>query len=40
MLTSVVFGPYPMVLPARNPICSRTLSNAKAGNYGLKIGLV
>src|SRR5437588_1577160 len=40
MLTSVAFGVYPLVLPARNPIYSLTLSNAKAGNYGLKIGLV
>lgn len=40
MLTSVVFGVYPMVLPARNPIYSLTVTNAKAGNYGLKIGLV
>jgi cytochrome bd ubiquinol oxidase subunit II len=40
MLTSVVFGVYPMVLPARNPLYSLTVSNAKAGNYGLRIGLV
>ncbi|HEX8836509.1 MAG TPA: cytochrome d ubiquinol oxidase subunit II [Candidatus Acidoferrum sp.] len=40
MLTSVVFGVYPMVLPARNPRYSLTVTNAKAGNYGLKIGLV
>jgi cytochrome d ubiquinol oxidase subunit II len=40
MLTSVVFGVYPMVLPARNPLYSLTVTNAKAGNYGLKIGLV
>jgi cytochrome d ubiquinol oxidase subunit II len=40
MLTSVVFGVYPMVLPARNPAFSLTVSNAKAGAYGLKIGLV
>ena len=40
MLTSVVFGVYPMVLPARNPRYSLTVANAKAGNYGLKIGLV
>jgi len=39
MLTSVVFGVYPMVLPARNRLYSLTVSNAKAGNYGLKIGL-
>jgi cytochrome bd ubiquinol oxidase subunit II len=40
MLTSVVFGVYPMVLPARNPIFSLTVSGAKAGAYGLKIGLI
>jgi len=40
MLTSVVFGVYPMVLPARNPVYSLTVTNAKAGNYGLKIGLI
>jgi|SRR5215472_12239611 len=40
MLTSVVFGVYPMVLPARNPVYSLTITNAKAGNYGLKIGLI
>jgi cytochrome d ubiquinol oxidase subunit II len=40
MLTSVVFGVYPMVLPARNPIYSLTVTSAKAGTYGLKIGLV
>jgi cytochrome bd ubiquinol oxidase subunit II len=39
ILTSVVFGVYPMVLPARNPVYSLTVSNAKAGAYGLKIGL-
>jgi cytochrome bd ubiquinol oxidase subunit II len=40
MLTSVVFGVYPMVLPARNPLFSLTIGNAKAGAYGLKIGLI
>ena len=40
MLTSVVFGVYPMVLPARDPLYSLTVTNAKAGAYGLKIGLV
>lgn len=39
MLTSVGFGVYPMVLPARNPLYSLTVSSAKAGVYGLKIGL-
>jgi cytochrome bd ubiquinol oxidase subunit II len=40
MLTSVVFGVYPMVLPARNPTFSLTIRNAKAADYGLKIGLI
>jgi cytochrome bd ubiquinol oxidase subunit II len=41
MLTSVVFGLYPLVLPAStNPAWSLTVSNAKAPDYGLKIGLV
>jgi cytochrome d ubiquinol oxidase subunit II len=40
MLTSVVFGVYPMVLPARNPALSLTVRNAKAADYGLKIGLI
>jgi len=40
MLTSVVFGVYPMVLPARNAAYSLTVTTAKAGDYGLKIGLV
>jgi cytochrome d ubiquinol oxidase subunit II len=40
MLTSVVFGVYPMVLPARNPIYSLTVASAKAGDYGLKVGLI
>jgi cytochrome d ubiquinol oxidase subunit II len=40
MLTSVVFGVYPMVLPARNPAYSLTIVSAKAGSYGLKIGLI
>src|SRR5438445_686685 len=39
MLTSVVFGLYPLVLPARNPVYSLTISSAKAADYGLKIGL-
>ncbi len=38
MLTSVVFGVYPMVLPARNPVYSLTVTTAKAGAYGLKVG--
>lgn len=40
MLTSVVFGVYPMVLPARNARYSLTVESAKAGAYGLKVGLV
>ena len=40
MLTSVVFGVYPMVLPSRDPAYSLTVTNAKAGAYGLKIGLI
>jgi cytochrome d ubiquinol oxidase subunit II len=40
MLTSVVFGVYPMVLPARNPAFQLTVQNAKAADYGLKIGLI
>ena len=40
MLTSVVFGVYPLVLPARNPMYSLTIASAKAGDYGLKVGLV
>jgi cytochrome d ubiquinol oxidase subunit II len=38
MLASVVFGLYPLVLPARNPVYSLTVASAKAGDYGLKIG--
>jgi cytochrome bd ubiquinol oxidase subunit II len=41
MLTSVVFGLYPLVLPAStDPAFSLTVENAKAGDYGLRIGLV
>ncbi len=41
MLTSVVFGLYPLVLPASTkPEYSLTIANAKAGDYGLRIGLV
>jgi cytochrome d ubiquinol oxidase subunit II len=39
MLTSVVFGLFPMVLPARNPIYSLTVNSAKAADYGLKVSL-
>ena len=40
MLASVVFGIYPMVLPARNPLYSLTIGSTRAGTYGLKIGVV
>jgi cytochrome bd ubiquinol oxidase subunit II len=40
MLTSVVFGVYPMVLPARNPAYALTVHGAQAGAYGLKVGFV
>jgi cytochrome d ubiquinol oxidase subunit II len=41
MLTSAAFGVYPLVLPARgNPDYSLTIENAKAGAYGLRIGLI
>lgn len=41
MLTSVTFSLYPSVLPAStNPMYSLTVSNSKAADYGLKIGLV
>ena len=40
MLTSVVFGVFPMVLPARNPVYSLTVDSAKASDYGLKVGLI
>jgi cytochrome d ubiquinol oxidase subunit II len=40
MLSSVVFGVFPMVLPARNPIYSLTVDSAKASDYGLKVGLI
>jgi cytochrome bd ubiquinol oxidase subunit II len=40
MLTSVAFGLYPMVLPARHTAYSLTVDSAKAGAYGLKVGLI
>jgi cytochrome d ubiquinol oxidase subunit II len=41
MLTSVTFGLFPLVLPARgNQAFSLTIENAKAGDYGLKVGLI
>jgi cytochrome d ubiquinol oxidase subunit II len=40
MLTSAVFGLYPLILPAStNPAYSLTVDNAKAPEYGLRIGL-
>jgi cytochrome d ubiquinol oxidase subunit II len=39
MLTSAVFGVYPLVLPARNPMYSLTVESTKAGAYGLQVGL-
>jgi cytochrome d ubiquinol oxidase subunit II len=40
MLTSVVFGIYPYVLPSNSdPALALTISNASAPNYGLTIGL-
>jgi cytochrome bd ubiquinol oxidase subunit II len=41
MLTSVVFGVYPYVLPAStSPAFALTIQNASAAPYGLKIGLI
>ncbi|HVB56048.1 MAG TPA: cytochrome d ubiquinol oxidase subunit II [Candidatus Acidoferrales bacterium] len=41
MLTSVAFSLYPSVLPSStNPLLGLTVSNAKAADYGLKIGLI
>jgi cytochrome d ubiquinol oxidase subunit II len=41
MLTSAAFGVYPLVLPSRiDPQFSLTIDNAKAGDYGLRIGFV
>jgi cytochrome d ubiquinol oxidase subunit II len=40
MMTSVVFGLYPLVLPATEAARSLTVHNAKAPDYGLKVGLV
>jgi cytochrome bd ubiquinol oxidase subunit II len=40
MLTSAVFGVYPMVLPARDRRFALDVHSAKAGTYGLKVGLV
>jgi cytochrome bd-type quinol oxidase subunit 2 len=41
MLTSVVFGVYPLVLPANpHPELSLDIHNAAAPLYGLQIGLM
>ncbi len=41
MLTSVVFGVYPLVLPASSdPALSLTVHNAAAPPYGLEVGLI
>jgi cytochrome d ubiquinol oxidase subunit II len=40
MLTSTVFGVYPMVLPAVDPANSLTIYNASASQYGMAVGLV
>ncbi len=41
MLTSVVFGVYPYVLPSSSsPEHALTIENAQAADYGLRVGLV
>lgn len=40
MLGGAVFGVYPNVLPALDGANSLTIYNAKAGDYGLSVGLV
>lgn len=40
MLGGAVFGVYPNVLPALDPANSLTIYNAKAGSYGLSVGMV
>jgi cytochrome d ubiquinol oxidase subunit II len=40
MLGGAVFGLYPTVLPALDPQYSLTIHNAKAGDYGLSVGLI
>ena len=40
MLLSVVFGIFPIVLPARNSEYSLTVKNTRASGYGLKVGLI
>lgn len=40
MLGGAVYGLYPNVLPALDPQYSLTVHNAKAGAYGLSVGLI
>jgi cytochrome d ubiquinol oxidase subunit II len=40
MLGGAVYGIYPDVLPALDPALSLTIHNAKAGDYGLNVGLI
>lgn len=40
MLGGAVFGLFPLVLPALDPQYSLTVYNAKAGDYGLSVGLI
>lgn len=40
MLGGAVYGLYPVVLPALDPAHSLTIHNAKAGSYGLSVGLI
>ena len=40
MLGGAVFGLYPNVLPALDPANSLTIDNARAGAYGLSVGIV
>lgn len=40
MLGGAVYGIYPNVLPALDPAFSLTVHNAKAGDYGLSVGLI
>ena len=40
MLGGAVYGLYPNVLPALDPAYSLTVHNAKAGAYGLSVGLI
>jgi cytochrome d ubiquinol oxidase subunit II len=40
MLLSVVFGLFPVVLPARNPVYSLTVETSHAPRYGLTVGVI